>query len=154
MLQTSIQFKNRKSHSEKLLGVIIDNKLSFEEHIETLRGKARSKRSALFRVAPFMNVNKRRLLKKAFFDAQFTSYLWCGCFIVQLNNKINRSYERCLRVTYEDHKASFEELLEMDKSVLVHYKDLQCLAIELYKVFNEISRYNERCISIKHICQL
>ena len=46
-----------KSHSEKLLGVIIDNKLSFEGHIETLCSKAKSKLSALFSVAPTMNVN-------------------------------------------------------------------------------------------------
>ena len=49
--------KIEKSHSEKLLGVIIDNKLSFEGHIETLCSKARSKLSALFSVPPTMNVN-------------------------------------------------------------------------------------------------
>ena len=49
--------KIEKSHSEKLLGVIIDNKLSFEGHIETLCSKARSKLGALFSVPPTMNVN-------------------------------------------------------------------------------------------------
>ena len=37
----SAQIQN--SHSEKLLGVIIDNKLSFEENIKTLCGKAGQK---------------------------------------------------------------------------------------------------------------
>ena len=50
-------------------------------------------------------------------------------------NEINRLRER-LRVTYEDHKASFEKLLEMDNSVLVHYKNLKYLTIELFKFFN------------------
>ena len=45
-----------------------------------------------------------------------------------------------MHITYEDHKASFEELISvMDESVSVHYKNLQYLAIELYKVFNGIS---------------
>ena len=44
-----------------------------------------------------------------------------------------------MRVTYEDQKASFEELLEMESSESVHYKSLQWLAIELYMVFNGIS---------------
>ena len=39
-----------------------------------------------------------------------------------------------LLVTYEDHKVSFEELLEMDNSLSIHCKTLQCLAIELYKL--------------------
>ena len=56
----------------------------------------------------------------------------------QLDNKINRSHEKCLAVTYEDQKASFEEPFEMEHSVSVHYKNLQCLAIELYKVSNGI----------------
>ena len=45
LLQTSIQLKIEKRHSEKLLEAIIDNTLSFEEHIKTLCGKARSKHS-------------------------------------------------------------------------------------------------------------
>ena len=56
----------------------------------------------------------------------------------KLNNKINRLHERCLRVTYNDGLSLFEELLETDNSVSVHNRNIQCLAIELYKVFNEI----------------
>ena len=57
----------------------------------------------------------------------------------KLNNKISKLHERCLGATYEDHKASFEEFLEKDNSVSVHYKNLQCHAIELCNVFNGIS---------------
>ena len=35
----------------------------------------------------------------------------------KLNNEINRLHERYLRVTYEDHKVSFEELLDMNNRV-------------------------------------
>ena len=37
----------------------------------------------------------------------------------ELNYKINRLIERCLRVTYNDGLSSFEELLERDNSVSV-----------------------------------
>ena len=56
----------------------------------------------------------------------------------KLNNKINRLHERCLRVTYNDGLSLFEELLETDNSVSVHNRNIQCLAIELCKVFNGI----------------
>ena len=57
----------------------------------------------------------------------------------KLNNYISRSQERCLRLTYKDHKGSFEELFEMSSSVSVHYKNLQSLTTELYNVFSGIS---------------
>ena len=57
----------------------------------------------------------------------------------KLNNKINPLRERCLRVTSKDQKRSFEELLEIKNSVSVNYKNLLCMVIELYKVFNWIS---------------
>ena len=62
--------------------------------------------------------------------------------------------KRYLHVTYEDHKASFEELITaMDNSVSVYYKNLNYLAIKLHiKVIQwHLSRYNGRCI--KHIFQ-
>ena len=55
----------------------------------------------------------------------------------KLNNKINQLHERCLCVTYGDLSSS-EELLENDNSVSVHKRNIQCLAIKLYTVFNGI----------------
>ena len=76
----------------------------------------------------------------AFFKAQFNycPLVWM-LHSLWLNNKINRLHERCLRVVYSNNQNTFEELLELDNSVSIHYKNLQCLAIELYKIFNGIS---------------
>ena len=60
------------SSSEKLLGVTIDAKLSFEKHIEQIYAKARAKLKALARIAPFMNIKKKKVLIKTFFMAQFS----------------------------------------------------------------------------------
>ena len=57
----------------------------------------------------------------------------------KLNNKINRLHERCLQVTNNDGLSSFEELLKRDNSTSVHNRNIQCLAIELYKAFSGIS---------------
>ena len=56
----------------------------------------------------------------------------------KLNNKINWLHVRCLHVSYNDCLSSFEELLERDNSVSVHKRSIQCLAIELYRTFNDI----------------
>ena len=50
-----------------------------------------------------------------------------------MNNKINRLHERCMRLIYGDKTSSFEELLEQDKSVFIHTRNLQMLATECLK---------------------
>ena len=53
-----------------------------------------------------------------------------------LNNKTNRLHERYLRIIYNDKTSTFEELLEKDNSVSIHYRNMQALAIEMFKVAN------------------
>ena len=128
------------SQSEKLLGVTLDSDLNFEKHINNICGKAKAKLSALSRVAPYMNFEKKKTLMNAFFKAQFN---YCPLVWMlhsrRLNNKINRLHERCLRVVHNNNQSTLQELLDLDNSVSIHHKNLQCLAIELYKIFNGIS---------------
>ena len=51
------------------------------------------------------------------------------------NSKINRLYDRYLRLIYFDRKYSFEELLEKDNSVSIHYINLRVLAVEMYNAY-------------------
>ena len=55
-----------------------------------------------------------------------------------LNDKNNRLHERCLRIIYNDKHSNFEELLNKDNSVPIHY-NVHALAIELYKITNDMS---------------
>ena len=45
------------SEQQKLLGVLIDNKLTFDKHINNLCAKASQKLNALRRVSSFMSTN-------------------------------------------------------------------------------------------------
>ena len=56
-----------------------------------------------------------------------------------LIKKINKVHERALRIVYGDHKTKFSELLNIDKSVTIHQRNLQYLLIEIYKVEKGIS---------------
>ena len=126
--------------SVKLLGMKIDNKLGFNEHVSNLCKKASQKLHALKRIAPFMSIDKLKILMKAFIESQFSYCPLVWMFHNRtLNNRINRIHERALRVAYKDHKSSFEQLLEKDHSYTIHEKNLQRLATEIYKIKNNLA---------------
>ena len=127
--------KIQNSKSEKLLGVTIDNKLSFTEHAHKICDKASQKLNALTRLSSFMNLEKRRIIMKAFVHSQFGYCPLIWMFHNRtLNNKINRIHERALRIVYRDKTSNFTELLQKDNAVTVHQRNLQVLATDIYKV--------------------
>ena len=59
---------------------------------------------------------------------------------IKLNNRINNIVERALRIVYDDYSTSFNDLLLIkDNSVTIHIRNIQTLAIELYKAANCLS---------------
>ena len=57
----------------------------------------------------------------------------------KLNNKINKLHERCLRLAYNNNTSTYEKPVETENSVSVHFRNVQALAIALYKVANGFS---------------
>ena len=130
----------RNSNLKKLLGVTFDNKLKFEKHIITIFQRAIKKLNALARLTPYVELGKRRMLMNAFFNSRFDycPVIWM-CHSRALNNKINRLHERCLRIIYNDKTSTLRSTLGKDNSVSIHYRNVQALAIEMYKVANGMS---------------
>ena len=84
-------YKTECSRQQKLLGVLMDNKLTFDKHINNLCAKASQKLNALCRVSSLMSTNKKRRVIKAFISSQFSycPLIWMN-HSRTLNNKINR----------------------------------------------------------------
>ena len=96
--------------------------------------------TSLARIAPFMNVSKKRIIMKSFIASQFGYCPLIWMFHSRgLNNKINRVHKRALRITYNDKSSSYGELLTKDRSVTIHHRNIRALAIEIYKVMQGIS---------------
>ena len=62
----------RNEGSIKLLGIHLNNDLNFDYHVNQLRKKASKTLHALARIAKYMDINKRRMLMKAFASSQFS----------------------------------------------------------------------------------
>ena len=116
----------KNSASEKLLGVSIDSKLNFDCHVNHLCNKANKKLRALARVTPYMTLEKKKIVMKSFFNAQFNYFplIWM-LHSRKINNKIKHLHERCFRLTYSDKKLSCENLIEKNNSVSIHHKNIQ-----------------------------
>ena len=129
-----------ESKSEKLLGVLIDKNLNFEDHLATVCKKASQKVSALARVARILSFQKRRIILNTFIESQFSycPLVWMFCS-KKLNRRINHIHERAIRLVYDDYTSTFEQLLQKDKTLIFHHRNIHNLAIEMYKVKNNLS---------------
>ena len=63
---------------------------------------------------------------KAFIESQFGYYslIWMFCGKI-MNNQIYNLHERSLRTIYNDYESSFQELLELNNSVSIHYRNIR-----------------------------
>ena len=141
--QREIRFANASiasSPSEKLLGITLDSELKFEEHSNKICNKVNKKLNALHRIGRHMSLDKHKMLLRAFIESQFSYYPLIWIFQSRtLNKKINRLHEKALRIPYGDYKSKFDELLEKDSSFNIHQRNIQTLAIEIFKFLNGLS---------------
>ena len=128
------------SASETLLGIIIDEKLTFNEHIKKLCKRTGQKINVLARLANFMTYEQKKILFNSFVKSQFNycPLIWMFCSRTR-NNQINSIQERALRITYNNYINSYSELLQMYKLKSVHQNNIHFLMIEVYRFLNGLS---------------
>ena len=124
----------RRSDSEDMLGLKIDYKLNFDEHMKTLRSKANNILTALDRATPHMNIEKTKILMNLFSNVKFNYHSIWMLYSHKNNNIIRNVLGRCFRLISNDKNTSYEELLTKDGSVSIHHKNIEALAIAFYKI--------------------
>ena len=87
-----------------------------------------------------MNKKKRLILMNAFITSQFSycPLVWMS-HSRTMENRINKIHKKALRFVYKDEtNLSLDDLLKKDKSVIIHQRNLQILATEIYKFRNDL----------------
>ena len=130
------KFKNSKE--ETILRVIVDNKLTFDSHINRVCKKAGKKLSAFSRISTFIDLNKRQILFQSMIKSQFSHcpLIWIFCS-KKSNNLINKIQERSLRIVTNDQNSNFEGLLKSNNQITMNQRNLKVL---MTKFFNYISQ--------------
>ena len=75
------QTKVKESEKVVLLGLTIDNQLTFKDHVDTLHSTANYKLHALRRIRKYQTLEKAKLLYNAFMNSQFNDVpvIWMFC---------------------------------------------------------------------------
>ena len=135
--------KLKSSELETVLGIEMDQKLTFNCHVKTLCSKVAKKLSALQRIANIFDEEKRNLLFNAIIKSQFSyrPLVWMFCSRGS-NNLINNIHERALRATFDDHASNFTsnftQRLEMKREFTIHQRNIQARMKEICKFTNNL----------------
>ena len=122
-----------------LIGITIDKKLTFKQHIENLCRKAQYKLHASRRIGMFLTTEKAKILDNAFIDSQFNyaPLLWMFCRKT-LYSKIEKIHHKTLKVIYESNDT-YDNLLLQSNMVSVHQGHLRFLMTEIYKSISQLN---------------
>ena len=135
-----------ESKQKKILGVLIDRDLKFDEYVLSQCKKAGKKLTALIRISKFMTFAQRRNIMKAFIESQFgyCSLVWMF-YGRQTNARINHIHERALRAVYNDEISplrNYQEEISQILSIEEILRDLLQSCSKLKMVFRMISWLN------------
>ena len=148
--------------SVKLLGVVIDNKLTFNTHIDSICSKAKSSISALQRVSSFTEVSNLKILVDTYFLSCFSycPVIWMFCSKTK-NKKINALHKKALKLVTHGTN-NFDELLKVNKTTDIHTQNIHSLLVEVFHCIHKLNpsflweeiTVNENYTSKRHGMQL
>ena len=124
----------------KLLGVIFDENLSFIPHVTSMCKKASRQVNALSRISKHLSKESRMRILNAFIQANFdycpTIYHLSGRMCA---GKIEKLYERALRVAVNDYKSPYRNVLDECNMLMIYEQHEQQIMIQVYKVLHELA---------------
>ena len=133
-------FTIESSEQVKLLGITIDNQLTFYPHIVNICGKAVSKIKALVRIRGCLDQKQADLLFSSHIMAPFNycPLVWMFCS-KQAINLIQKTHCKALRARFNTFSDTLQDLLVRSNSVSIHTKNLRLLVCEVFKTVNYIN---------------
>ena len=139
-----------KTEKIKLLGVYIDDKLEFTEHIRELCIKASQKVGVLSRLRNLIPCKAKLLLYKTFILPHLTycHLTWQFCRSSD-KRKLERIQERALRAIYKSHSETYKELLGRADLPTLYNRGLQDTATLMYKVKNGLAPENVSALFVR-----
>ena len=136
-----IQGKQIQSENAvRLLGVKIDHRLTFDDHISDLCRKAAAQLNALKRLKGYMEFKAKEILVQSFVFSNFNYCPLVWHFSSEKSvKKIEKIHERALRFLYNDSTSSYDDLLSKAEKCTMRISRLRTLCIEIYKTVSKLN---------------
>ena len=117
-----------------LLGINIDWKLNFNDHVKGLCAKANNKVSAMMRLRHLLSTEQKLTLFNSFVSSQFG---YCPLIWMfhgkSSNDAVNRVHRRGLRAVYNDFVSDYDTLLRKGNHQMIHQVNLKKMMLKVFK---------------------
>ena len=136
-----------------LLGVVIDNKLSFVPHISKMCKSASSILNALKRQHKYITGQKTRAMVANTYVLSNFNYcplVWHFCG-KGATHKIEKIHERAQRFVHNDYTSEYTDILKKSNTTTLYVKRVRIIAQEVYKALNDLSpKYTQELVRYRH----
>ena len=110
--------------SVKILGVAIDDRLHFDEHVSMCGTKAARQLNTLARISKYFDFKSKTIIYNSFILSNFNYCPLAWHFCGKTNNqKLDKLQKRSLRISYCDYSSHFQDLLGNINRVDSDYKN-------------------------------
>ena len=123
----------------KYLGILVDEKLSFANHVENVCIKASRQVNALMRLSNLLDYDTKLLLYNAFISAnyEYCPVIWSLCNKTLLN-KLSKIQCRALRFVSGNFQTDYQCLLSECNMRNINTTFIIKIAIEMFKAVNKL----------------
>ena len=149
-----LKIDNKEIETEKnvkLLGVTIDEKLNFDEHVSFLCKKAAAQLNAISRIKYNLGQKEKEAILNSFIFSNFNycPLVWHFCSAKSMQ-KIEKIQERSLRILLNDNNSTYRALLTKTSKSTMEVKRLRTLALEIFRTINDMNPEFMKDIFIKN----
>ena len=129
----------------KILGVFLDVKLSFNQHVSISCTKYAWQLNALARISRYLNISSRSLLYNSFVrsNVNYCVMVWHFCGKIN-NNKIDKIQELALRIIHRDYESYYKDLVSAAEDATMLTRRLRVILLEVFKSINIL---NSDCLN-------
>ena len=119
-----------------LLGITIDNWLSFDDHISQLCNIASTQPNAIFRLKKYISQKELEVVLNSFLYSNFNYCLLVWHFSINKSIEKIENIKRCLRLFSNDYKSDCKTLLDKSGKESMEIRRIKTLSIEILQAVN------------------